>query len=127
MDVVCALIKWKEKLLLAQRPKGGAHGLCWEFPGGKVEHGETDEEALCRELNEELRISVSPDEFQSIGSVQTGSIHLHGFVLARKVNPLPIEHQALAWLTPKDISTMDLAPGDRVLLSKLQSISHRSD
>ena len=121
----CALVDVDGRVLICQRPEGKAMAGLWEFPGGKLEEGETPEACLIRELNEELGISVTaaclaPFVFASHGY---DSFHLlmplylcrrwDGFVTAR-------EHKALAWVRPEQLSDYDMPPADVPLVAYLR-------
>ncbi len=107
--------------MLAQRPHGKTLGGLWEFPGGKVEAGESAEAALHRELMEELGCTV--EITQSLAPFEHayawGSIRLIPFVCklsAGSPEPHAHEHAALAWVTCEELKSYDLAPADVPLL-----------
>jgi 8-oxo-dGTP diphosphatase len=113
------------KILVAKRKAGGAIGLRWEFPGGKVEAGEGDEEALRREFEEEFGIEAEPIHFLGTASF---SSHSGERLLAAWLVELPKgcilelrEHSMIAWLSPRDIYALDLAESDRSVLPLLES------
>ena len=112
--VVAAVISRGEKLLVCQRPMNKRHGGLWEFPGGKCEPGESDGDAMRRELAEELAvtaISVGASEYEI---ADNGSPYLIVFVpVTISAEPTPIEHSAVAWLQPYELLQMQLAPSDR--------------
>lgn len=125
--VACALIDRDGRVLLTRRPVGKAMAGQWEFPGGKLEPGETPEAALIRELHEELGISVktaclAPFVF---ASHSYDAFHLlmplylcrrwDGFVTAR-------EGQGLAWVKPADLETFPLIPADLPLIAWLRDL-----
>jgi 8-oxo-dGTP diphosphatase len=105
------------RLLLAQRPAGKHLPLKWEFPGGKVEPGESPAAALRRELREELGCDVTveaalPEFVHHYGTV---SIHMLPFVCRltpASAAPHPHEHIALRWVAPPDVTSLDLAEAD---------------
>lgn len=108
------------KAFVARRAQGGELSLKWEFPGGKVEGGETDRRALAREMNEEFGVSVSP--VRRLG--EAGFMH-HGcerrlaawLVELRPDATLELrEHIAVAWVSASDLGSLDLADSDRLLL-----------
>ena len=123
VSVVGAVIRDGERVLMAQRPEGKAQAGLWEFPGGKIEPGETPEEALARECREELALEIeSPSVLRSVihrypektirlllveCSVRPGSV------------PVPQEGQSVAWVAPDQMRAMDLCPADRELLPAL--------
>ena len=120
--VVCGLIYKDEKILLARRKKGKLLEGYWEFPGGKVEEGETDKSALERELNEELGLSVSELTYFSENKhdYDTFSIHLIAFKCNAHDNPKKlIDHDKFEWVTSNEIGNFNLADADKPLLKKL--------
>jgi len=106
--VAVALVDPDGRVLIAQRPPGKAMAGLWEFPGGKLEDGETPEGALIRELNEELGISVkepclAPFTFAS-HSYSDFQLLMPLYVCRRwEGTPSPREHQALKWIRPRDL------------------------
>ena len=119
IDVVAALIYHHGKLLLAQRGENGDQAGLWEFPGGKVEAGETQQQALQRELQEELAIIARIERYIASESREVSGrmIHLHGWLVTDFSGDLkPNCHQALAWCIPTEALNYDLAPADIPLL-----------
>jgi 8-oxo-dGTP diphosphatase len=123
----CALIDPDGRVLLAQRPADKAMGGLWEFPGGKMEPGETPEAALIRELREELGIAVkeaclAPFTFAS--HAYTDFHLLMPLYLCRRWEgvPQPIEHAALKWVRPKDMADYPMPPADLPLLPMLRDL-----
>ncbi len=103
-----ALINHQGEILLAQRPEGKAMAGLWEFPGGKIEPGETPEHALARELHEELQITVDPGDLQPLtfASHSYDSFHLLMPLFALKHwagSPEPAEGQRLNWVALQDL------------------------
>jgi 8-oxo-dGTP diphosphatase len=93
------------------------HAGTWEFPGGKVEPGESDEDALARELWEELgwRAAVG----NKVGEGSTGRIHLVGYWCTAQGEPTLTEHDAVAWLRAEDFAGRGWAPADGPILAAL--------
>lgn len=124
-DVVAALIWQGNRFLACQRPAHKARGLLWEFVGGKVESGETKEEALVRECKEELDAEIIVDDvFMEVEHVYpdiTVRLTLFNCKLLSKEIKL-LEHNASAWLTTKEIDDYDFCPADKEILEKLKSI-----
>ena len=122
-EVVAALI-WDENLFLAcQRPAHKARGLLWEFVGGKVEPGETREQALIRECQEELAITVAvQDVFMEVDHVYPDlTVHLTLFnaSIAEGI-PQKIEHNDLRWITVEEIDQYEICPADEEILRRLK-------
>lgn len=121
-EVVAALIWDGGRFMICQRPEYKARGLLWEFVGGKVEPGETPEEALIRECREELAITVS------VGSVFTEVVHEYPDITVRLTlfnaaiasgTPELLEHNDLRWITPAEIPDYPFCPADRAILDLL--------
>ena len=113
----CALIDADGRVLIAQRPQGKSMAGLWEFPGGKVEQGETPEEALIRELREELGIVTKPACLAPLtfASHAYEKFHLLMPLFAcRKFEGTPAgrEGQALKWVRPRDLRDWPMPPAD---------------
>ena len=124
-EVVAALI-WDEKRFLAcQRPAHKARGLLWEFVGGKVEPGETKEQALIRECQEELAVTVAVQNvFMEVDHVYPDlSVHLTLFnaSIAEGI-PQKIEHNDLRWITVEEIDQYKFCPADEEILRRLKEV-----
>lgn len=112
------------RVLLAQRPQHKQLGGLWEFPGGKVEAGETPEAALIRELREELGVTVEPDSIEpyAFASHSYADFHLlMPLYLVSRWNgePKPHDAQALAWAHPQQLRDYAMPPADVVLVDRL--------
>ena len=123
--VAVALIDAAGKILLARRPEGKKMAGMWEFPGGKVDAGETPEAALVRELREELGIEVSANDLAPFvfASHPYDSFHLlmPVFLCRRwQGQPAPKEGQALAWVAPDRLVEYPMPPADRPLIPMLR-------
>ena len=122
-EVVAALI-WDEKRFLAcQRPAHKARGLLWEFVGGKVEPGETKEQALIRECQEELAVTVAvQDVFMEVDHVYPDlTVHLTLFNASITEGiPQKIEHNDLRWITVEEIDQYEFCPADEEILRRLK-------
>jgi mutator protein MutT len=117
--VVAALIRQGGKVLLTQRKPGRHLGLSWEFPGGKVEPGETDEQALRRELQEELGVGVTVGTrcFETRHNYGTREMHL--LVYRCQIiegDPQPIDVNAVEWVVEHRISDRQFLPADLPLV-----------
>ncbi|MDO4284903.1 MAG: (deoxy)nucleoside triphosphate pyrophosphohydrolase [Eubacteriales bacterium] len=122
-EVVAALIWRGEQFLICQRPAHKARGLLWEFVGGKVEPGETREEALIRECREELDIGLTVgDVFMEVEHVYPDlTVHLTLFhAEITEGEPQRLEHNDLRWITAKEIDQYDFCPADEEILERLR-------
>ena len=122
-----ALVDRDGRVLLARRPASKEMGGLWEFPGGKVNEGESPEAALVRELKEELGIDAEAACLAPIGfsSIASGEFHLLMPLFAlRKWRGVvrPLEAEALAWVRPTDFSDYPMPPADRPLALQLREI-----
>ena len=121
-EVVAALIWDNGQFMICQRPANKARGLLWEFVGGKVEPGETKEEALIRECREELAITLAVgDIFMDVlHEYPDLTVHLTLFhaVIAEGV-PQKLEHNDIQWITPKEISDYAFCPADEEILKRI--------
>ena len=123
-DVVAALIWEGDRFLACQRPANKARALLWEFVGGKVEAGETLEEALIRECREELAITVAPkDVFMEVIHEYpdlTVRLTLFNASIAEGI-PRALEHHDIRWITVSQIDELEFCPADEEILKKLKS------
>ena len=113
VEVAAALIWDDNKFMICQRPAHKARGLLWEFVGGKVEPGETKEEALIRECREELAVTVTVfDVFMEVVHEYPDiTVHLTLFNAAIvQGEPQKLEHNDIQWITPAGIGNMSFAP-----------------
>lgn len=115
--VVAAAIIKDGKVLAAQRCSPPALTGLWEFPGGKVEAGESEFQALIRECEEELGVTITPHEFlgEATNPYGAGGVRLWSAVLSdpASTQPTALEHQELRWLGAEELSTVDWLPGNR--------------
>ena len=122
-EVVAALIWDGDRFMACQRPAHKARGLLWEFVGGKVEPGETKEEALVRECREELGVTIAVgDVFMEVEHVYPDmTVHLTLFH-ARITEGIPqkLEHNDIQWITTKEIDQFAFCPADEEILRKLK-------
>lgn len=123
-EVVAALIWDGDRFLACQRPANKARGLLWEFVGGKVEPGETKEQALVRECKEELDVTVS------VGTVFMDVVHRYPDITVHLTlfnaaitagEPRLLEHVQLRWLTVDEIPQYEFCPADDAILQKLMT------
>ncbi len=122
MRVTAAIIQENGKVLIGQRIPGKHMGGKWEFPGGKIEPGETPEMSLRRELEEELAVRARIGEFLCSSRYEGGGVSLELLVYAVRIvegTPLLREHQELAWVHPAQLLSYDLADSDRSVVESL--------
>ncbi|MEM6534542.1 MAG: (deoxy)nucleoside triphosphate pyrophosphohydrolase [Pseudomonadota bacterium] len=122
--VAAALYDSAGRVLLAQRPPGKAMAGLWEFPGGKIEPGETPEQALVREIHEELRIKINPSKLFPItfASYSYQEFHLLMPLFGLRDwsgQPEPAEGQTLAWVDPMDLHSYPAPAADIPLFDVL--------
>ena len=121
-EVVAALIWQDDKLMICQRPSNKARGLLWEFVGGKVESGETKEQALIRECQEELAVTLSVgDMFMDVTHEYPDlTVHLTLFnAIIAEGEPRQLEHNDIQWITPSEIANYEFCPADEEILAKI--------
>ncbi len=121
--VAAALIREDGRFLICRRPENKARGLLWEFVGGKVEQGETPQEALIRECREELDIGVS------VGPLFAEAVHAYPDLTVRLLvfsarieegTPKKLEHTDIRWITPEEIDGFDFCPADDLILKRIK-------
>ena len=121
-EVVAALIWDDDKFMICQRPANKARALLWEFVGGKVESGETKEQALIRECKEELDILLSVGEvfMDVVHEYPDLTVHLTLFnATIEEGEPQKLEHNDIQWITPSEIRNYDFCPADEEILKRL--------
>ena len=122
-EVVAALIWDGDRFLACQRPANKERGLLWEFVGGKVEPGETREQALIRECREELAVTVRVgDIFMEVTHEYPDlTVHLTLFHAAiADGTPQMLEHNDLRWVTIQEMDELAFCPADEVILDELR-------
>ncbi len=126
VQVVAALIWRNDRFMICQRPENKTRALEWEFVGGKVEIGETLQQALIRECREEIGVTVIPDEiFMEVDHVYPDiTIHLTLFnaVIEGDEEPQMLEHNDIRFITPSEIPQYDFCPADKEILKKITEI-----
>ncbi len=125
--VAAALVDSEGRVLLQKRPTGKAMAGLWEFPGGKIDPGETPENALSRELMEELGIQVSPADLQPacFASEPLGDRHLLLLLYLCRTwigTPVAREADALLWCLPDEMRSLDMPPADLPLIDLLEKL-----
>ena len=123
--VACALVDRDGRVLVAERPHGKSMAGLWEFPGGKVESGETPEAALIRELKEELSIDVTAACLAPLSFASHAYEDFHLLMplyVCRKWDGqmAPREGQKTQWLRPRDLFDLPMPPADRPLIAALR-------
>lgn len=124
--VAAALVDFRGKILLTQRPQHKHLGGTWEFPGGKIEQDELPEYALMRELQEELGIQTRPCCMFPCGFTSYSYEKFHllmplFLIRVWKGIPRSIEGQALQWVRPQEMYVLDMPPADRPLIPQLEA------
>jgi len=122
IEVVAAVIERDGKLLITRRPEGSHLSGLWEFPGGKPQPGETFEQALRREIDEELGAEVSVGE--RIETIEwqypDKRVRLVFFRCDVRGEPRPLEGQEMAWVTPAELARYEFPPADAALIQRLR-------
>ena len=122
-EVVAALIWQGEQFMICQRPAHKARGLLWEFVGGKVESGETKEQALIRECREELAVTVSVGEVFMDVTHEYPDLTVHLTLFNAEIaegEPQMLEHNDIRWITSREIPDYDFCPADVEILSEIR-------
>lgn len=125
MEVVAALICADGRFLICRRPAHKARGLLWEFVGGKVEPGESKEEALVRECREELGVTVEVGDVFMEVTHQYPDITVHLTLFSASIRegvPQKLEHQDIRWITAAEMGEFSFCPADREILEKLKQL-----
>lgn len=123
----CALVDTDGRVLIAQRPPGKSMAGLWEFPGGKVEHGEAPEATLIRELKEELGIDTSASCLAPLTFASHAYADFHLLMplyVCRRWQGIPraLEGQALKWVRPRDLRDYSMPPADLPLIPALTDL-----
>lgn len=124
IKVVAAVIKNGDQILATQRGYGDLKGG-WEFPGGKVEEHETPEEALVREIQEELNTTINVENYIDTIEYDYPTFHLSMrvyFASIKSGTPTLLEHEAAKWLTKETIDSVDWLPADITLIEKIKTL-----
>ena len=122
IEVVAALIWQGNKFMICQRSAHKARGLLWEFVGGKVEAGETKEQALIRECQEELAMTLSVGNvfMDVVHEYPDLTVHLTLFnATIAEGEPQRLEHNDIKWITPSEIPNYEFCPADEEILKKI--------
>ena len=126
IEVVAGIIYCKNQILCVQRPKNKLHYISekFEFPGGKIEEGETQKEALKREILEELNISTKIKSLfmTVVHEYPDFELTMHTFICEVETKELTlVEHLDQKWLTTEELKTLDWAAADIPIVNKLES------
>jgi len=128
-EVVAALIWDHNKFMICQRPAHKARGLLWEFVGGKVEPGETKEQALIRECQEELAVTLTVGStFMDVTHEYPDlTVHLTLFnaEIAEGI-PQMLEHNDIRWITVDEIDDYPFCPADETILTRIKE-AHKNE
>lgn len=122
-EVVAALIRDTDRVLICQRPAHKARGMLWEFVGGKVEPGESWEEALIRECREELAITISVGDIFTEVTHTYPDLTIHLTVFNAEITagvPRKLEHNDLRWITVDELDRYAFCPADQPIVEKLR-------
>ena len=125
VEVVAALIWDNNKFMICQRPAHKARGLRWEFVGGKVESGETKEQALIRECQEELAVTLSVGDIfmDVVHEYPDITIHLTLFnATIAEGTPQKLEHNDIRWITSNEIPNYEFCPADVEILRRITDL-----
>lgn len=122
-DVAAGLIMCQGKILVAQRKRGKSLEYKWEFPGGKLEKGETLQECLHRELIEEMQLDITVGNhfIDSEYTYDFGTIVLHAFWATCKSQDVPVvlEHEQYKWVGLDELADYDFAPADKPIIEAI--------
>ncbi len=121
IEVVAAIIRKEDKIFATQRGYGEWKDW-WEFPGGKMESGETPEEALKREIREELSTEINVDEFLCTVEYDYPKFHLtmHCYLCSLQTEALHLnEHEAALWLSKDELNSVKWLPADLIVIEKI--------
>ena len=123
IEVVGAIIKDGDRYLVGQRAANKSQGGLWEFMGGKIEPGETPEQALARECREELDLEIENERVidSVVHEYPEKTIRLTLIECTPKMGSIPkaLEHQQIQWVTPDDMPALAFCPADMDLIKRL--------
>lgn len=123
IEVVAAIIRKEDKVFATQRGYGEWKDW-WEFPGGKMEQGETPEEALIREIREELSVEINVDEYFCTVDYDYPKFHLtmHCYICSLHTDAIHLnEHESAQWLAKCELDSVNWLPADKSIIEKLKT------
>lgn len=129
IEVVAAIIRHEGRILATQRGYGDFKDG-WEFPGGKMEPGETAEEAVVREISEELKVEIVPERLVTTVECDYPKFHLtmHCFLSSIRSGTVSlVEHEAAKWLKPDELDSVDWLPADVEAVQLLKQMPDGAD
>lgn len=129
LEVVAALIEKGQRLLICKRPEGKARAAQWEFPGGKIEPGESAEQAIIRECREELALTLDVKGVFTDLIYHYPELTIHLTLLRAEIaegEPQNLEHSELRWITPNEAKDYDFCPADSILMERIILHSEQS-
>jgi 8-oxo-dGTP diphosphatase len=122
IEVVAAIVWYGDRFMICQRPENKARGLLWEFVGGKVENGESKTQALIRECQEELAITIEPIDVFAVVTHEYPDITIRLTVFNATITcgkPQLLEHNDIKWITKEEIKNYKFCPADEKILDKI--------
>lgn len=125
-EVAAALVRRGDRFMICRRPANKARGNLWEFVGGKLEPGETGEQALVRECREELAVTVAPRGIFTEVTHEYPDIKIHLTLYECDIVsgvPKLLEHSEIKWILPDEIPLYDFCPADETILALLRGES----
>lgn len=126
LKVTAAIIRQDGKILICQRGEGGNCAFLWEFPGGKLEAGESEEECLIRECEEELGVHITIQGIFAETTFQYPDRRIAFTFFNANISSgelTPTVHKQVRWVTPKELSEYDFCPADTEIVQNLMDIS----
>lgn len=126
LEIGMAVVVYDHKILIAQRQRGRKQELLWEFPGGKIEPGETAEDCIRREFMEELGLPVDVGDFfmdVCYSYPDTGCVHLNTYWATCQTTQTTCmtAHEQIAWVTPAELAQYDFCPADKPFIDVLKT------
>jgi 8-oxo-dGTP diphosphatase len=125
-NVTCALIEQYGRVLITQRSETMPQAMLWEFPGGKVEDGETEEACLIREIKEELNLSITPLQHLTpvVQTYGDKTIELIPYLCQYNNGTIKlIEHRSYHWVVPQDLANYNFCPADIPIMREFVALS----